>query len=381
MRTYKILHIIGGGEIGGAEQHVLSLLKGINRERFAPHLACLINGPFADLALENKISTQTFSMRHPLDLSPLPSLIRWARRKEIDLVHTHGSRANLLGRLGAKWLGIPTLTTVHSSLAHDYRSPLSASIALALDRLTLPLTSGIITVSEYLAEEVASRGGKNLITIYNGQAPISFAARNSSRQQFRTQWRIPADALVLGTIGRLHPTKGQSHLIKAATLLHSTFPNLHLLLIGEGPLRQELELELQHLALPYTLTGYLPKAHETLPAMDLFVLPSVSEGMGLVLLEAMQAGVPIVATAVGGIPEVIRAGKDGLLVPSGDVNGLAQACASIIENPNLAKSLVLSGQDRWQIFSLETMFRETEQVYTCILDKATRSVGSSRNTK
>ena len=381
MKTYNILHIIGGGEIGGAEQHVLSLLKGLNREQFTPHLACLVDGPFADLVQENEISTQTFSMRYPLDLSPLPSLIHWARRKEIDLVHTHGSRANLLGRLGAKWLGIPSLTTVHSSLAHDYCSPWSARMALTLDRLTLPLTSGIITVSEYLAEEVASRGGKNLVTIYNGQAPISFADRKSSRQKFRTQWGISSNALVLGTIGRLHPTKGQSQLVKAAKLLHSKFPNLHLLFVGEGPLRQELELELQHLTLPYTLTGYLPKAYEALPAMDLFVLPSVSEGMGLVLLEAMQAGVPIVASAVGGIPEVIRAGKDGLLVPPGDVSGLAQACASIIENPNLAKSLVLSGQDRWQTFSLKTMFRETEQVYNRILAKASRSFQNSRNTE
>ncbi len=82
----------------------------------------------------------------------------------------------------------------------------------------------------------------------------------------------------------------------------------------------------------------------------------------------MQAGVPIVASAVGGIPEVIRAGKDGLLVPTGDVTGFAEACASIIENQNLAKSLVLSGQDRWPRFSIENMVRETEQVYTRLLD-------------
>ncbi|MDP4159399.1 MAG: glycosyltransferase [Bacillota bacterium] len=368
MRTYNILHIIGGGEIGGAEQHVLSLLKGLNRERFTPHLACLINGPFADLAKDNMISTRIFSMRYPLDLSPLPSLVSWSRRKKIDLVHTHGSRANLLGRLGAKWSGIPSITTVHSSLAHDYCSPWSALVALTLDRLTLPLTSEIITVSEYLTEEVASRGGKNLVTIYNGQTPISFADRDFSRQRFRTQWRIPADALVLGTIGRLHPTKGQIHLIEAATILRPSFPNLHLLLIGDGPLHQDLDLELRHTAIPYTLTGYLPKAYEALPAMDLFVLPSISEGMGLVLLEAMQAGVPIVASAVGGIPEVVRDGKDGLLVPSGNVKGLAEACASIITHPDLAKSLVLSGHKRWPTFSIETMIKETERVYTHLLD-------------
>ena len=369
MKPYKILHIIGGGEIGGAEQHVLTLLNGIDRTRFTPHLVCLTHGPFATLARETNIPTRTLPMHFPLDLTPLPNLIRWARLNGINLVHTHGSRANLLGRLGARWLAVPSLTTVHSSLAHDYLSPWSAYMALRLDRLTLPLTSGIITVSEYLAKEVALRGGRNLETIYNGQAPIFFDNSASSRQQFRLQWGIPPDALILGTIGRLHPTKGHTYLIKTATQLRSKFHNLHLLLIGDGPLRQSLESELKESGIPHTLTGYLPQAYEALPAMDLFVLPSVSEGMGLVLLEAMQAGVPIVASDVGGIPEVVRSGKDGLLVPPGDVAGFSDACSKIINNPELAKSLVLSGLSRWPIFSIESMVCETEQVYTRILNK------------
>lgn len=369
MKTYGILHIIGGGEIGGAEQHVLSLLRELDRTRFTLYLACLTRGPFADLALKNKIPTRTFPMRYPLDLSPLPGLIRWIQQKEINLVHTHGSRANLLGRLGAKWLGLSSLTTVHSSLAHDYLSPWSARLALGLDRLTLPLTSKIIAVSKHLAEEVALRGAQNIETIYNGQALLSFDDPHFSRRQFRGQWGIPADALVIGTIGRLHPTKGQTYLVKAATQLHLRFPNLHLLIIGDGPLRYALESELQRNHIPHTLTGYLPQAYEALPAMDLFALPSVSEGMGLVLLEAMQAGVPIIASAVGGIPEVVRAGKDGLLVPLGDVKALAEACAAIIESPTLAKSLVRSGRDRWPMFSIKSMARKTEQVYTGLLDK------------
>ncbi len=369
MKAHKILHIIGGGEIGGAEQHVLTLLNSLDRSRFTPHLLCLTHGPFAALARESNIPSRTLPMHFPIDLSPLPSLIRWARTMGINLIHTHGSRANLLGRLGARWSGIPNLTTVHSSLSHDYLSPWSARIAVGIDRLTLPLTSGIITVSEYLAKEVAERGGRNLETIYNGQAPIVFADPSTSRFQFRSQWGIPADALVLGTIGRLHPTKGHTALIKAAALLRLQFPTLHLLLIGDGPLRSHLELELKQSAIPYTLTGFLPQAYEALPAMDLFVLPSVSEGMGLVLLEAMQAGVPIVASAVGGIPEVVRAGKDGLLVPPGDVVAFSAACSKLIDDPALAKSLVLSGLSRWPRFSIDSMVRETEQVYTRLLDK------------
>ncbi|KJR46679.1 Poly(glycerol-phosphate) alpha-glucosyltransferase [Desulfosporosinus sp. I2] len=367
-KTYNILHIIGGGEVGGAEQHVLSLIKGIDRTRFALHLVCLSQGPFSNLAMKNNIPVQTFPMRFPLDLTPLPPLVRWIRQHKIQLVHTHGSRANLLGRLGAKWLGIPTLTTVHSSLAHDYLSPWAARIALGLDRLTLPLTSGIITVSEYLAKEVALRGGRNLETIYNGQSPIFFADPTSSRHQFRRQWGIPAEALVLGTIGRLHPTKGHTYLIKTAIELLKRFPNLHLLLIGEGPLRQTLEAELERNAIPYTLTGFLPSAYLALPAMDLFVLPSISEGMGLVLLEAMQAGVPIVASDVGGIPEVIRAGQDGLLFPPGDVAAFTKACTAILENHTLSTTLTQSSQKRWHTFSMDSMVRETEQVYTRLIE-------------
>ncbi|HBV86745.1 MAG TPA: glycosyltransferase family 1 protein [Desulfosporosinus sp.] len=367
-KKYKILHIIGGGEVGGAEQHVLSLLKGIDRNRFDLQLICLTQGPFSDLASENKIPTYTFPMRFPLDLSPIPKLIRWSQKMAIDLVHTHGSRGNLLGRLSARWLRIPCLTTVHSSLAQDYLSPWSARIALGLDRLTLPLTSGIITVSEFLAKEVALRGGRTIETIYNGYSSISYDDPTSTRNYFRNQWGIPADALVLGTIGRLHPTKGQIYLIKAAIQLRSKFPNLHLLLIGDGPLRQSLASELRGSTIPHTLTGYLPLAYEALPAMDLFVLPSISEGMGLVLLEAMQARVPIVASAVGGIPELIRDKKEGLLFPSGNVTELAAACKSILENPSLAKSLVLAGQNRWPMFSVNNMLRETEQFYTRLLE-------------
>ncbi|AET70882.1 glycosyltransferase [Desulfosporosinus orientis DSM 765] len=365
---YKILHIIGGGEIGGAEQHVLSLLKGMEHTCYDPHLVCLTRGPFSALAMDHHIPTQSFPMHFPLDLSPLPELIRWSRKHAIDLIHTHGSRANLLGRLCARWLKIPCVTTVHSSLAHDYLFPWSARIALGLDRLTLPLTSGIITVSDYLAKEVASRGGKKIKTIYNGYS-FSSPARNlpAKRQQFRDKWGIPANALVLGTIGRLHPTKGQIYLIRAAQQLQLRFPNLHLLLIGDGPLRQELAQELKNRNLSYTLTGYLPLAYEALPAMDLFVLPSVSEGMGLVLLEAMHAGVPIVASAVGGIPEVIRDGTDGLLFPAKDVKELISACLTVLENPELSESLVQSGLNRCSQFSMDTMLKETMQVYADLL--------------
>lgn len=371
MPTYKILQLIGGGEIGGAEQHVLTLLQEFNPQAFSLTSGCLVDGPFARLTEDQNIETLRFPMKHPLDFSPLPTLIKTVREETFDLIHTHGSRANLLGRLAGRYLGVPVISTVHSSLKQDYLSPKAALLALTLDRLTLPLTSGIITVSEALALEVAGRGGQNIRTIYNGIQPISqlnsAEKREKLRESFRKAWRIPSDALVLGSIARLHPTKGLDNLIEAAQLLRTQFPKIHVLIIGEGPLRTKLQEHLTSNNLPHTLTGFLPEAYLGLTAMDLFVLPSISEGMGLVLLEAMQARLPIVATSVGGIPELIRRDQDGFLVPPQEPKALANACQQILLNPNLAEKYIHSGTIRWQEFSIKEMLRQTENFYREIL--------------
>jgi glycosyltransferase involved in cell wall biosynthesis len=373
VKTHKILQLIGGGEIGGAEHHVLTLLQGIDCKRFILLSGCLIDGPFAQLTEELKIPTHRFPMKYALDLSPLPALIKKAKQEQVSLIHTHGSRANLLGRLAGRSLKVPVITTVHSSLRQDYLSPKAALLALTLDRLTLPFTSGLITVSEALANEVALRGGRNIRTIYNGISTLPHFDeadyREDLRKNFRKTWGIPSDALVLGSIARLHPTKGLTYLIQAGKILKNRFPKLHLLLIGDGPLRLDLETQLKEAELPFTLTGFLPDAYQALPALDLFVLPSVSEGMGIVLLEAMQASLPIIATQVGGIPEVIRDRKDGLLVRPMDSEALANTIRELLEKPMLAKSLAESGSKHWLEFSVQEMIRKTQDFYEEILRK------------
>lgn len=371
MKTHNILQLIGGGEIGGAEQHVLTLLKGINPEHFSMISGCLIDGPFARLTQEKAIPTLRFPMKHALDFSPLPLLVRGVRGQNISLIHTHGSRANLLGRLAGRWLNIPVVSTVHSSLRQDYLSPRAALLALGLDRLTLPFASGVITVSEALAHEVASRGGENIRTIYNGIQPLPHFEeplfRENLRHTFRQKWEIPDDALVLGSIARLHPTKGLTYLIRAAKQLQVHFPKVHVLIVGEGPQRSELEAEFKTTGLPYSLVGFLPDAYQVLPTMDLFVLPSVSEGMGLVLLEAMQARIPIVASHVGGIPEVIRDGEDGLLIPPMNPEALAESCTRILQNSELSARITESGAKRWQEFTVKEMIRQTQAFYLELL--------------
>lgn len=367
MSSYKILHLIGGGEIGGAERHVFELLSGLDPQVFSPLLGCLTTGPFADLARQSGVRTETFPMKHPLDLRTIFPLLRWAEQEKPALLHAHGSRANLLGRLAAKKLGIPCISTVHSSLATDYLSPQAARLAITLDRLTLPLSAGIIAVSDYIADEVQARGARHVRTIYNGIPPLPPSEPDIQRLRFRETWNIPNQSVVIGCVARLHPAKGHAYLIEAMARLQVELPNTHLLLVGDGPLYHELREEIQHRNLSYTMTGFLPEGHRALAAMDLFVLPSISEGMGLVLLEAMQARIPIVAAATGGIPEVVRANQDAVLVPPADSCALADACLQILKNKELAATLVASAARRWQDFSLENMLAQTENFYREIL--------------
>lgn len=366
MPPWNIAFVIGGGAFGGAEIHLLTLLKHLDQIRFRPVLICLQKSPLNDQATALGIRNFYLPMGSAFNLTLLPAFIRLIRREKIHLIHNHGARANLLGRLSAAWLRLPNLSTVHSSLARDYLSIWPARAALALDRLTLPLATGIITVSKHLAHEVAGRGGKNIRVIYNAFTPhpeLSKDSRSFMRSSFRRQWNIPEDALVLGNLARLHPAKGHEDLIQTAAILQDRYPRLHLLLVGDGPLRESLITQLDSLHLRYTLTGFLPEVFPALTAMDLFTLPSHSEGMGIVLLEAMQAGLPIAATHVGGIPEVITHEQEGLLVPPHHPSDLAAACARILDDPALAHSLVAAGDLRWPQFSVAAMMAATEDFY------------------
>ncbi|MGI6451505.1 MAG: glycosyltransferase [Desulfitobacteriia bacterium] len=369
----QVLHLIGGGEVGGAEQHILNLLGGFKPERVNPSLACLITpSPLAALACSRGIETKILPMRFPLDLRPLLPLIRFCRSRQIELLHCHGARANLIGRIAAKILKLPCITTLHSRPENDYPSPRTGKIAAGLDKLTLPLVAGVITVSHDLFQAVSSSLHKQRLTIpiktiYNGCAALDFSARDELRAEFRQNWAIPEDCLVIGTIGRLHPVKGQIYLIQAMQMLFKEYPNLHLLLIGEGPYRAQLESLLNSSQLPHTLTGHLPQAWQALPAMDLFVLPSLSEGMGLVLLEAAQAEIPIVASRVGGIPELLTDRKEALLVNPGDPLALTLACSELLQDTGLAQNLAAKAKMKAGLYTVAQMVEATTAFYEKIL--------------
>lgn len=366
--TIRVVHLIGGGEIGGAEQHVLNLCTGFDREQVTPFLVCLINhSAFAELA-KTKVDTHVFPMRFSADLSPVLSLVSFCRKQDIDIIHCHGLRANLIGRLASRLLKRPCISTVHSLPEHDYVSAFKARLFLAVDNFTLPLSSGIITISGSLKDYMNERLKKlprpvPLRTIANGIGGHDFSQAPALRESFRDHWQIPHDRCVIGSIGRLHPVKGHTFLVEALKHVRKENANIHLLIIGDGPLQAQLRDELDASGIPFTLTGYMPMAWQALPAMDIFVLPSLSEGMGIVLLEAAQAGIPIVASHTGGIPELIDDKTEGLLVKPGDILGLTIALSDILQNPALAAKLTANAAHKAGQYTLQKMAQETTSFY------------------
>ncbi|MDR1321974.1 MAG: glycosyltransferase [Gracilibacteraceae bacterium] len=366
---YKVLHLIGGGEIGGAELHILRLFEYFDRERVSPSLICLAkNSPLAARAAAAGWQALVYPMAFFMDLRPVLRITAFCRREKIDLIHAHGARGNLLGRLAADRLGLPCVSTIHSDILHDYTSGVKGRLAFFIDDRTISRCAGLITVSRNLYESTLPRLQKPLplTVIYNGIPTLDFSDAAGLRRRFRELWRIADDAVVLGTIGRLHPVKAQSTLIEAALPLHSGGKKIHLLIIGEGPLHSKLQSELDASGLPHTLPGYLDDAWQALPAMDLFALPSLKEGMGLVLLEAAQAMIPIVATRTGGIPELFPR-QEAILTPPGDSLSFAAACSTLLDDPALCKRLTQKAAERAKNFTLEKMAAATYHFYERIL--------------
>ncbi|WP_143325449.1 glycosyltransferase family 4 protein [Carboxydocella sp. ULO1] len=370
MTKIRVLHIIGGGEIGGAENHVLSLLAALDQEKFAPILCCLAPRPLYQRARELGIEAYALDMRHKLDIHVIKSIYQLIKEKDIQILHTHGVRANLVGRLAGLRAGVPvSVTTVHSVLEYDYPGLLDRLVNSWTEKSTWRLVDRFIAVSQLLARDLQRKGvnAEKISLIYNGipipAEPTSPLDKGLLRQELGLEPQRP----LLGVIGRLHPVKGQAVMLQAAARLVAQGREFTLLLVGEGQQRQEL----QNLTSELGLTGCVhflgfrsDAAEKIMPALDMLIIPSLSEGCPLVALEAMIRKVPVIASQVGGLPELVEHGISGLLVPPGDPVELAERIVWLWERPQLGRELTEAAYLRArEKFSLDRMVADTQKVY------------------
>ena len=346
--------------VGGGQQSLLHLLKFLNRDLYDPLVVLPGPGPLASRleAMDVPVVFLEMGPWRPGQIlkagRTVLALRRLIRQRQVHLVHTNASRTTLYAGLATRLLGVPLVWNVRIA-APD---PL-------YDRALYCLADKVIAISNAVARRFPYRGSRQKVcVIYNGIDLESFYPVDAA--SFRKRFGLE-DKVVIGQVGQLQPLKGPGYLLKAFKGLSDLHPGAHLLFVG-APTAHQRELELMGkdlgLASRMTFAGQQDDVREAISALDILVVPSETEGFGRVLIEGMACEKPIVAFAVDAIPEVLGHGDSGILVEKGDVQGLAAAIRSLVEDPVLVKEMVRKGRKRVaRYYDIRKTARQTEIVY------------------
>ncbi len=309
------------------------------------------------------------------DAVALVRLYQLMRRGKFDLVHTHTSKAGILGRLAARVAGVPYIVhTPHGHVFSGYAGRIATSGFVLLERWAANLADRIVgltdqEIREHLDRKIGRR--EQFVSIPSGVEIDRFSREPvaSQRHAVRRTLGLPASACIIGSVGRLEPIKGHRVLLDAFLSLAPRFPDLYLTLAGDGQLLPELRQEAARsdVASRVRFLGWRDDLPAVLRAFDVFAFPSLNEGMGIALLEAMAAGLPIVASSVGGIPEVLGRGEAGLLVEAGSAAALAEGLERLLLDPALRARASNAAKERARRYSVEAMLTRIEILYRELL--------------
>ncbi|HEY4706344.1 MAG TPA: glycosyltransferase [Thermodesulfobacteriota bacterium] len=360
----RVLHLVQGLEVGGLEYMVVNLIKGLDNARYAPAVCC-----FDGLgSLESKlrgVDVHLLRRRQGVDYAYPFRLAALLRRERTQILHLHNPTAYFYGALAGAVARVPLV--VYTEHARDIRPNMKIRVA---DKLLSFFTDRVVAVAGHVKRNLVEYEWFNpskVRVIYNGIDDSRFSAGAGSEARAREALGIGESVPIIGIVARLDPIKNHRCLIKAMRLVVDAFPGALLLVVGDGPLRGELEEESRATGLGDNVRflGTRADVESILRSLDVFVLSSVSEGLPLTVLEAMAAGRPIVATRVGGIPEAIEDGVDGLLVPPDDERGLAAAIKGMLADKKRAGEMARSARKKFEkSFSLRQMISNYEEVYS-----------------
>jgi glycosyltransferase involved in cell wall biosynthesis len=381
VRLLKFVTLFG---IGGTERQVVNLGLGLDSSRFDLHLACFRRtGHFLPEIEARQIPLETFDINHLYNPRAFREQLRFwgqVRREGIDIVHTYGFYPNVFAIPAAKLARVPV---VIASIRDTgvYQTARQRSV----QRTACRLADCVLVNAEAVREWLISEGYRpsKIAIIRNGIDLARFTRRLDTRG-LRRELRLPPEAPVVTLVSRLSQPKGVEHLLEAAVIVVKRVPDVHFLIVGDGfavkdgvvledaAYRNELESYARQLGLGKRVrfTGVRLDVPEILTEATVSVLPSLSEGLSNAVIESMAAGLPVVATRVGGTPEAVEDGVTGILVPPGQPAALARAICQLLENTELAESFGRAGRQRaFERFSLERMVQETEQLYFDLLQR------------
>jgi sugar transferase (PEP-CTERM/EpsH1 system associated) len=368
----RVLHVLLSLEPGGLENGVVNVINGLDPGRFESQVCCLKHaGEFARRISDPGVRVHEMGWLGGNDLRMPLRLARLFRASGADIVHTRNAESFFYGFAGAKLARVPAL--VHSEHGRTFSD---RRARFAAQRVMTRYTDAVFAVSGQLKADLVRHVGIPAGTIevlYNGVDLGRFGRgaprpgeQADARAAIRHAWGLGPEAFVVGSVGRLVAVKNYALLLRAFAAAGLARRGGHVVLAGEGAERAALEALAQALGIgaQVHLLGHREDVHRLLPGFDLFVLPSVSEGMSNTLLEAMAAGVPPLASAVGGNAEIVRAGVDGRIFPSGDEPALVRELVELEASPALRAALGAAARERVQAaFDIRAMVERYEQLY------------------
>ncbi|MHB8829696.1 MAG: glycosyltransferase family 4 protein [Syntrophales bacterium] len=390
----KVVHIITRFDKGGSAENTFLTVVGLDRDRYE---VVLVTGALSGnknndsegIAIEANLAelqtggARTLPVRHLIrELNPLAdmaaffSLCKIIHREKPDIVHTHTSKAGILGRWAAWLCRIPVIIhTPHGHVFRGYFNPLKTRVFIMLERWAAMITDALVMLTpqemkDHLALRIARK--EKFTVIHSGVDLKRFIPEQFAAEKKIILTEVPESNVVIGTVGRLTAIKGQDVLIRAIAALKQTGEEALLVLLGEGERRGELEELAKRLKVSENICflGWRPDVAAVMASFDIFCLPSLNEGMGKVIVEAMAMGLPIVASDIGGIRDLVRNGENGLLVPPGNAGGLAQALALLCRDREKRRRMGAAGRLAAPLYSIGEMTGKIDRLYGALLKNA-----------
>jgi len=400
-RRIRVLHPITRLIVGGAQENTMLTAQLLDKQVWDVEV---MSG--TQIGSEGSLIETVQERGIPLHLEPslvrevnpiqdaraLWRMTRFMRRGRYDVVHTHSSKAGILGRWAAKLAGVPVIVhTVHGWGHHERQHPLVRAYYILLEKLSLPVTDKLIVVSPLNIEKgLQDSIGKpeDYVVIRSGIELDRFGHPAVPCEETRRAWGIPSDAVVVGTVTRLSAQKAPLDFVRAAARIHGKWsaandrpgrPPVWFLMVGDGDLRPDVEALASELGIRdrLVLTGLRRDVPELMAAMNIFVLSSLWEGLPRVLPQAMATGLPIVATAADGTAEAVTPGANGFLTPPGDPDTLADMVLQLLQNPDMAERMGKEGKARVDEFSDRRMVAKIDSHYRSLLENKGFSLPSA----
>lgn len=381
-RPLRILRIIARLNVGGPAIHVTLLTEKFAERGYEVMLVCgTVDADEGDMiyyAREHGVTPTIIpelgrSINPIGDIATTLKLFRMIREFKPDIVHTHTAKAGFTGRLAARMAGVPVIVhTFHGHVFSGYFGAIKTQVFINLERFTARFSDTLITLTEGLRRELAedyriTRRGR-ITVLPLGLDLESFARMPRYSGQFRAQFSIPEAVPVIGLVGRLVPVKNHALFFEAAAHIHRVLPDARFVIVGDGETRAALESQVDALGLRdvTTFTGW----QETLPPiysdLNVSVISSKNEGTPVSVIESIAAGCPVVATSVGGLPDLLEGGKLGRLVPPDDAPALAEAIIDAIHNPPQMAKLQAMMLNR---YGIERLIDDLDSLYHGLLAK------------